>query len=53
MATQVDGTTVTDDASVVERLGISPVFVESNEENIKITTQADLKMAAAFYFDQK
>jgi len=43
----------TDDASVVERLGISPVFVESNEENIKITTQADLKMAAAFYFDQK
>ncbi|MFM1915001.1 MAG: hypothetical protein RLZZ531_670 [Bacteroidota bacterium] len=40
---------MTDDASVVEQLGISPLLVESNEENIKITTQTDLIIATAFY----
>jgi 2-C-methyl-D-erythritol 4-phosphate cytidylyltransferase len=40
---------MTDDASVVEQFGISPRLVESNEENIKITTQADLTIARALF----
>jgi len=43
---------MTDDASVVESLGIEPFLVESNEENIKITTNSDLLIAAA-YMQQK
>jgi 2-C-methyl-D-erythritol 4-phosphate cytidylyltransferase len=43
---------MTDDASVVESLGIEPFLVESNEENIKITTNSDLLIAAA-YMKQK
>jgi len=39
---------ITDDASVVELMGIEPYFVESNEENIKITTKSDLAYAQAF-----
>lgn len=39
---------MTDDASVVERLGISPFLVNSNEENIKITTNSDLLIASTF-----
>jgi 2-C-methyl-D-erythritol 4-phosphate cytidylyltransferase len=39
---------MTDDASVVEWMGIAPYFVESNEENIKITTMSDLTYADAF-----
>ncbi len=37
----------TDDASVVEALGVPVVLTEGNRENIKITTPFDLKMAAA------
>ncbi len=39
---------MTDDASVVEWMGVAPYFVESNEENIKITTMSDLTYADAF-----
>lgn len=39
---------LTDDASVVERLGVQPFLVESNEENIKITTNSDLRIAAVY-----
>lgn len=35
----------TDDASVVERIGISPYLVESNEENFKITSPIDYQLA--------
>ena len=35
----------TDDASVVEKKGIEIHLVEGNEENIKITTPIDLKVA--------
>lgn len=35
----------TDDASVVESLGTTIHLVEGNRENIKITTQGDLKLA--------
>lgn len=37
----------TDDASVVEALGIPVVLTSGNRENIKITTPFDLKIAAA------
>lgn len=39
--------TFTDDASVVEKLGEMIVLVESNRENIKITTPFDLLVAEA------
>jgi 2-C-methyl-D-erythritol 4-phosphate cytidylyltransferase len=38
----------TDDASVVERFGFSIDLVQGNEENIKITTPLDLKLAEYF-----
>lgn len=38
----------TDDASVVESLGVRLHLVEGNRENIKITTPEDLRMAKAF-----
>lgn len=37
----------TDDASVVEALGVPVTLTEGNRENIKITTPFDLKVAAA------
>jgi len=36
---------VTDDACLVEELGFTIHLVESNEENIKLTTQFDLLIA--------
>ena len=39
---------MTDDASVVEALGIQAFLVDSNEENIKITTNSDLLIADAY-----
>ncbi|MBK21713.1 MAG: 2-C-methyl-D-erythritol 4-phosphate cytidylyltransferase [Flavobacteriales bacterium] len=38
----------TDDASVVEKTGETIHLVEGNEENIKITTPSDLKIAEVF-----
>ena len=37
----------TDDASVVEALGVSVFLTPGNRENIKITTPFDLKIATA------
>lgn len=37
--------TFTDDASVVERIGVSIALAEGNEENIKLTTPADMQLA--------
>ena len=37
----------TDDASVVESMGMDVTLVDGNRENIKITTPFDLKMASA------
>lgn len=39
----------TDDASVVEAMGVSVCLVEGNRENIKITTPFDLKIAVALF----
>ena len=41
-------TDFTDDASVVEKSGFSVELVQGNEENLKITTPLDLKMAEYF-----
>jgi 2-C-methyl-D-erythritol 4-phosphate cytidylyltransferase len=40
-----DGFLGTDDASLVERLGLPVVVVEDAEDNIKITTPVDLDLA--------
>ncbi len=37
----------TDDASLVERLGVRPIMVEGDYRNLKITTPEDLAMAEA------
>lgn len=42
----------TDDASVIEKHGVSIYLVEGNEENIKITTPSDLKMAECLMDDE-
>ena len=39
------GVTVTDEAMAMERLGLKPRLVEGSEDNIKVTTQADLALA--------
>ncbi|HET6603142.1 MAG TPA: 2-C-methyl-D-erythritol 4-phosphate cytidylyltransferase [Xanthomonadaceae bacterium] len=39
------GAAVTDDASAVERLGLSPLLVEGAADNIKVTEPADLALA--------
>ncbi|MDU2065194.1 MAG: 2-C-methyl-D-erythritol 4-phosphate cytidylyltransferase [Sporomusaceae bacterium] len=43
-----DGVLGTDDASLVERLGVAVEMVEGKYENIKITTPEDLTVARAF-----
>jgi 2-C-methyl-D-erythritol 4-phosphate cytidylyltransferase len=40
-----DGATVTDDCSVVERLGMKVTLTQGSDENIKITTAVDLAIA--------
>ncbi|MFA5684085.1 MAG: 2-C-methyl-D-erythritol 4-phosphate cytidylyltransferase [Lysobacteraceae bacterium] len=39
------GAAVTDEAMAIERLGLSPLLVEGAEDNLKITTRADLALA--------
>lgn len=40
-----DGFSATDDCSLVERMGVRPRLVPSEEPNIKITTKGDLSMS--------
>ena len=42
---ELDGASVTDDCSAVERLGLTVKLVEGDERNIKVTTPMDLKIA--------
>lgn len=44
-AAQAAGVMMTDEAMVVERLGLHPVLVEGREDNLKVTTPADLALA--------
>ena len=41
---QAAGIVVTDEAMAVERLGLHPALVEGREDNLKVTTQADLAL---------
>jgi 2-C-methyl-D-erythritol 4-phosphate cytidylyltransferase len=45
-AAQNDGVAVTDEAMAMERVGHRPLLVEGAEDNIKVTTAADLALAA-------
>lgn len=44
-AAQRAGETVTDEAMAMERLGLKPLLVEGSEDNLKVTTPADLAVA--------
>lgn len=42
---RAQGLVVTDEAMAVERLGLHPALVEGREDNLKVTTPADLALA--------
>ena len=42
---KTEGIVVTDEAMAVERLGLRPMLVEGREDNLKVTTPADLALA--------
>lgn len=46
LAARADGVVATDEAMAVERLGLHPQLVEGREDNLKVTTPADLALAA-------
>ena len=48
-----DDAAVTDDCSAVERLGMSVKIVEGDEQNIKVTTPMDLKLAELLLEEMK
>jgi len=50
---EADGFWTTDDAAVVEHLGCPVAIVEGNDENIKITTREDLRIAKALLAGQR
>lgn len=43
-AARAEGVVVTDEAMAAERLGLKPALVEGREDNIKVTTPADLAL---------
>ncbi len=45
--------TITDEASAIEWLGLTPLLVEGHADNIKITHPQDLSLAALFLKEQK
>jgi 2-C-methyl-D-erythritol 4-phosphate cytidylyltransferase len=45
-AAHADGVAITDEAMAMERAGHRPLLVEGAEDNIKVTTSADLALAA-------
>lgn len=42
---RADGVVVTDDAQAIEHLGLHPRLIEGREDNLKVTTPADLALA--------
>ncbi len=50
---QQDGAEVTDDCSAVERLGMKIKIVEGDEQNLKVTTPMDLKIAEMLLEERK
>ena len=47
-----EGASVTDDCSAVERMGMSVKIVEGDENNLKVTTPLDLKIAELLLEDE-
>ena len=45
-AAEAEGIAITDEAMAMERTGLRPLLVEGAEDNIKVTTAADLALAA-------
>ncbi|MDQ3205812.1 MAG: 2-C-methyl-D-erythritol 4-phosphate cytidylyltransferase [Pseudomonadota bacterium] len=45
LSARADGVAVTDEAMAMERLGARPRLVEGREDNLKVTTPADLALA--------
>ena len=50
---QTDGEGLTDDCAAVEKLGMKVKIVEGAEENLKITTPLDLKIAKMLLEESK
>ena len=50
---ELDGASVTDDCSAVERLGLTVKIVEGDERNIKVTTPMDLIIAEMLLEEEK
>ena len=44
-AAKAEGVVATDEAMAIERLGLHPALVEGREDNLKVTTPADLALA--------
>ncbi len=45
-AAEAEGVAATDDCALVERLGVAVSWIEGPADNIKVTTRADLRLAA-------
>ena len=50
---EADGASVTDDCSAVERTGMKIKIVEGDEQNLKVTTPMDLKIAELLLEEEK
>jgi len=47
-----DANAITDDASAVEMLGLSPVLVEGHPRNLKVTLPSDIRIAEMYLADR-
>lgn len=48
LAAATDASAITDDASAVEALGLSPLLVEGHPRNLKVTLPADIRIAEMY-----
>jgi 2-C-methyl-D-erythritol 4-phosphate cytidylyltransferase len=48
LAAATDASVITDDASAVEAMGLSPMLVEGHPRNLKVTLPADIRIAEMF-----
>ena len=48
LAAATDASVITDDASAVEALGLSPTLVEGHPRNLKVTLPADIRIAEMY-----
>jgi 2-C-methyl-D-erythritol 4-phosphate cytidylyltransferase len=48
LAAAADASVITDDASAVEALGLSPMLVEGHPRNLKVTLPADIRIAEMY-----